>query len=71
MIGKIALLAVALMLLSATVAVAGPARNVELDNNPTPSDIVLSEATVPLYNSSDVWPGTIDDQNGRDNPGNF
>ncbi len=67
MIGKIALLVVALMLLSATVAFAG-ARMVELDNNPTPSDIVLSEATVPLYNSSSVWPGTIDDQDTRDRP---
>ncbi len=70
MIGKIALLAVALMLLSATVAVAG-ARMVELDNNPTPSDIVLSEATVPVYNSSSVWPGTFDDQDTRDRPQPF
>ncbi len=68
MIGKIALLAVALMLLSATVAVAGP-RMTELDNYPTPSDAMLS--AVPLYDSSSVWPGTFGNQDTRDRPQQF
>jgi hypothetical protein len=66
MVGKIALLVVALILLSATVTVAG-SRVLELDSNPSPSDIVLSEANVPVFTSTSVWPGTIEDQIGRDN----
>ncbi len=60
MIGKIALLAVTLMLLTATVAFAGP-RMAELDNNPNPSDLVLTEAAVPEFTLTSVWPGTIAD----------
>ncbi len=66
MIGKIAFLAVALMLLTATVAGAAPNRTAELDNNPSPSDIVLTEADVRLYNSSSVWSGSINDQDTVD-----